>query len=48
MDIYLSTTFINNYFEIFRTGVNGMCDNYIMYNKKDFDYNTLKTILQNF
>lgn len=50
MDIYLSTTFINNYFEIFRTGVNnyGMCDSYIMYNKKDFDYNTLKTILQNF
>lgn len=50
MDIYLSTTFINNYFEIFRTDVNnyGMCDNYIMYNKKDFDYNTLKYILQNF
>ena len=49
-DIYLSTTFINNYFEIFRTGVNnyGMCDSYIMYNKKDFDYNTLKYILQNF
>lgn len=50
MDIYLSTTFINNYFEIFRTCVNnyGMCDSYIMYNKKDFDYNTLKYILQNF
>lgn len=48
MDIYLSTTFINNYFEIFRTDVNncGMCDNYIMFNKKDFDYKTLKTILQ--
>lgn len=48
MDIYLSTTFINNYFEIFRTGVDnyGMCNNYIMFNKKDFDYKTLKTILQ--
>ena len=48
MDIYLSTTFINNYFEIFRTGVNNyyMCDNYIMFNKKDFDYKTLKIILQ--
>lgn len=48
MDIYLSTTFINNYFEIFRMDVNnyGMCDNYIMFNKKDFDYNTLKYILQ--
>lgn len=48
MDIYLSTTFINNYFEIFRTGVNnyGMYDNYIMFNKKDFDYKTLKYILQ--
>lgn len=48
MDIYLSTTFINNYFEIFRTDVNnyGMYDNYIMFNKKDFDYKTLKYILQ--
>lgn len=47
-DIYLSTTFINNYFEIFRTCVNNyyMYDNYIMFNKKDFDYMTLKSILQ--
>ena len=48
MDDYLNITYSNNYFEIFRTGINnhGMCDSYITYNKEDFDYNTLKYILQ--
>ena len=48
IDIYLRTMFTNNYFEIFRTGVDnyGMCNNYIMFNKNDFDFNTLKYILQ--
>lgn len=48
MDDYLNITYSNNYFEIFRTGINnhGMCDNYITYNKEDFDISTLKYILQ--
>jgi hypothetical protein len=48
MDDYLNITYSNNYFEIFRTGIinHGMCDSYITYNKEDFDYNTLKYILQ--
>ena len=48
MDDYLNITYSNNYFEIFRTGINnhGMCDNYITYNKEDFDISTLKYIIQ--
>jgi hypothetical protein len=48
MDIYLSTTFINNYFKIVRTEFNNymLCNTYIAYNKKDFDYMTLKSVLQ--
>mgnify|MGYP003081993633 CR=1 FL=1 len=48
MNIYLNTTFINNYFKIVRTEFNNymLCNTYIAYNKKDFDYMTLKSILQ--
>lgn len=48
MDGYLNITYSNNYFEIFRTGINnhGMCDNYITYNKENFDISILKYVLQ--